>query len=59
MNSPTICGHCKKVERCKMFLENPHAVVTECGKFEETDLHKEIREAVIKCMGEVKNENSD
>ena len=55
MNNSTICGHCKKIG-CRMFLENPHAVVIECGKYEETDLHKEIREAVQRHM-EVENES--
>lgn len=27
-----------------MFLKDPHAVVSECGQYEETDLHKSIRE---------------
>lgn len=44
MNSTTICGHCKRVEYCRMFLKDPHAVVSECGRYEETDLHKSIRE---------------
>lgn len=44
MNSKTICGHCERIEYCRMFLKDPHAVVSECGKYEETDLHKSIRE---------------
>ena len=40
MNSATICGHCKRVEYCRMFLKDPHAVVSECGRYEETELHK-------------------
>ena len=45
MNSTTICGHCKRIEHCRMFLKDPHAVVSECGRYEETDLHKSIRES--------------
>ena len=44
MNSTTICGHCKRIEHCRMFLKDPHAVVSECGRYEETDLHKSVRE---------------
>lgn len=45
MNNSTICGHCKRIEHCRMFLKDPHAVVSECGRYEETDLHKSIRES--------------
>ena len=45
MNSTTICGHCKRIEHCRMFLKDPHAVVRECGRYEETDLHKGVRES--------------
>lgn len=44
MDSTTICGHCKRNEHCRMFLKDPHAVVSECGRYEETDLHKSVRE---------------
>lgn len=43
MNSTTICGHCKRNEHCRMFLKDPHAVVSECERYEETDLHKSVR----------------
>lgn len=44
MNSTTICGHCKRIEHCRMFLKDPHAVVSECGRYQETELHKSVRE---------------
>lgn len=44
MNSTTICGHCKRIEHCRMFMKDPQAVVSECGRYEETDLHKSVRE---------------
>ncbi len=44
MNSTTICGHCKRIEHCRMFLKDPHTVVSECGRYEETELHKSVRE---------------
>jgi hypothetical protein len=28
-----------------MFLKDPHTVVSECGRYEETELHKSIRES--------------
>lgn len=46
MNSTTICGHCKRIEHCRMFLKDPHAVVSECGRYEETELHKSVREGL-------------
>lgn len=44
MKSTTICGHCKRIEHCRMFLKDPHAVVRECGRYQETELHKSARE---------------
>lgn len=44
MNSTTICGHCKRIEYCRMFLKDQHAVVSECGRYQETKLHKSVRE---------------
>lgn len=52
MNSATICGHCKRIEHCRMFLKEPHAVVSECGRYEETDLHKSIRESFTETMND-------
>lgn len=46
MNSTTICGHCKRIEHCRMFLKDPHAVVSDCERYEETDLHKSIRDFI-------------
>ena len=52
MNNQTICGHCKRIEHCRMFLKDPHAVVSECGRYEETDLHKSVREGLTEtCNG--------
>lgn len=42
MNNESICCHCEKSEKCKMFRDNPHAVVRECGRYKETKLHKMI-----------------
>ena len=43
MNNESICCHCEKSEKCKMFRDDPHAVVRECGRYKETELHKQLR----------------
>lgn len=58
MNSTTICGHCKRIEHCRMFLKDPHAVVSECGRYLETELHKSVREILTDIQRRGDNDQS-
>lgn len=36
-NRKGLCWECQKRESCSMFRKNPNAVVSDCGRFENSD----------------------